>query len=294
MSSWKDAVIRATRGLREEKRLYLSAITSLSVAFLFVAAALLVDANLRNVAERWGQESRMSIYLETDAEAGDVAQLTAVLEALPETLSVEHVSSEAARRSFLEDASMASDFADLPSEAFPASVEITLSSATDSDRSAEIASRVGAFRAVTDVETYQGFFDKLQSLMAAGRGFTLFLALLVGLCVFVVISGTIRLALSRRRDEIEVLKLCGATDTFVRRPFVLEGAFQGLAAAGVAVGVLALVFALVRRDLNGSLAAVSGVEASFVHPIALLALLVAASFIGAVGSALSLRRYLSV
>ncbi|MBX3245674.1 MAG: permease-like cell division protein FtsX [Myxococcales bacterium] len=290
----KTLMSRAKRGLREELRLYLVAISSLSVAFLCVGGALLAVSNLSSIAERWGQSGRMTVFLRDGAQDGDVAQLRMVLESLPEVRDVEALSSAEARALFLAQSEVTADLAALPPEVFPASLEVTLRGGTDPARVEAIAGRVAQLRAVDDVETYRGFFDRLESLLAAGRGLAGMLALLVGLCVLAVIGNTIRLAVARRRDEIEVLKLCGATDSFVRGPFVVEGTFQGFASAVLAVLVLLLGFALLRGPLDQSISALTGTKAAFLEPWMLMALVLGGALIGAAGSALSLRRYLTV
>lgn len=290
----KTLMSRAKRGLREELRLYLVAISSLSVAFLCVGGALLAVSNLSSIAERWGQSGRMTVFLRDGAQDGDVAQLRMVLESLPEVRDVEALSSAEARALFLAQSEVTADLAALPPEVFPASLEVTLRGGTDPARVEAIAGRVAQLRAVDDVETYRGFFDRLESLLAAGRGLAGMLALLVGLCVLAVIGNTIRLAVARRRDEIEVLKLCGATDSFVRGPFVVEGTFQGFASAVLAVLVLLLGFALLRGPLDQSISALTGTKAAFLEPWMLMALVLGGALIGAACSALSLRRYLTV
>jgi len=290
----KSAITRAQRGFREEIRLYLVAVSSISVAFLCLAAALLAQANLRAVAERWGESSRMTVYLRDGASAEDVAQLQVVLSSLAEVGSVEHLTSEMARAQFLEQSDVGADLASLPVEAFPPSVEVTLRAGTSADRVSAIAARVTQFRGVSDVETYRGWFERLDSLLTAGRGVAGGLAVLVGLCVLAVISNTIRLAVARRREEIEVMKLCGATDGFVRGPFVLEGTFQGFVSAVLAVVVLMIGYFALRSDVDSTIVALTGGHSVFIEPWLLVALVVGGGGIGAAGSALSLRRYLSV
>ena len=287
-------VARARRGLREELRLYLVAVTSLSVAFLCVGGALLATTNLSRVAESWGESGRMSIYLRDGARDEDVTQLRMVLEGLPETTEVTSLTSQQARALFLEQAEVESDLAGLPAEVFPASIEVALAEGVPVQRADAIAERVGRFRAVSDVETYRSFFDRLGSLVTAGTNLATVLGLLVALCVFAVIGNTIRLAVARRRQEIEVMKLCGATDGFVRGPFVLEGTFQGAMSALLAVLALGAVFASMRGAIDASLADFMGSRAVFLDFWVLLALVVGGGIIGAAGSALSLRRYLAV
>lgn len=290
---WKSTWARARRGWREELRLYLVAISSLSVAFVCVGGALLAVTNLDAMAARWGESGRLSVYLADGAATEDVARIRTVLDALPEVAEVEQLSADQARAIFLEQ-SGGSDLDALPAEVFPASLEVELAAGTSRARVDEIGESVAALGAVTDVETYSGFFERLDGLLSAGRGLAGALAFLVGLCVLAVIGNTIRLAVARRRDEIEVMKLCGATDSFVRRPFVIEGTLQGVLSAGVSLIVLFAGFLILRGHLDASVAALAGMRASFLQMPIVVGMLLGGALIGAAGSALSLRRYLTV
>src|SRR5690606_7685560 len=105
-----------------------------------------------------------------------------------------------------------------------------------------LAARIGALEGVSDVESYRGWFERLASLLTAGRIFALVVAVLVGFCVFAVVGNTIRLSVARRRREIEVMKLCGATHSFVRGPFILEGIVQSVLASLLAIVALTIGF----------------------------------------------------
>lgn len=290
----KSAMTRARRGLREERRLYVVAVSSLAVAFLCLGAALLGVANLDSAAERWGQSGRLTIYLKEGASSQDTAQLRVVLEGLSEVSQVQHVSSDMARTLFLEQSDVDAAFEALPAEAFPPSLEVALHRSVSRERAEAISARIINFRAVDDVETYRGWFEKLDDLLIAGKGIATGLALLVCFCVLAVISNTIRLAVARRRGEIEVMKLCGATNSFVRGPFVLEGVFQGFAAALISLLVLVTVFLLLRGNIDSTLAALTGNRLVFLDLWVVLLLLLGGAAAGALGSAVSVRRYLMV
>lgn len=292
--SLKTAIIRARRGLRDDLRLYLVAVSSLAVAFLCLGVALLAVANLSAVAQRWGSSGRMSIYLVDGAQAKDVEQLRTVVAGLSEVRSVEYLTSDKARQRFLDHAEIDEDLSALPADVFPASLEVQLREGVPVQRVEAIAHRIGRLGAVQDVQTYRGWFEKLDSLLTAGRGIAAGLAVLVLVCVVAVVGNTIRLAVAGRREEIEVMKLCGATDSFVRRPFVLEGAFQGLLAAAIALALLLVGFLLMRGAVDGTVATLTGVRAVFLNPIVAMMLVAGGACIGALGSALSLRRYLAV
>src|SRR4030095_6324889 len=99
------------------------------------------------------------------------------------------------------------------------------------------------------------------------------LAVLVAFCVFAVVGNTIRLAVASRSGEIEVMKLCGATDGVVRRPFVIEGTLQGLFAGVLSIVLLFISFSLFRSELNATLAAILGVRTYFLDVWATLAII---------------------
>lgn len=290
----KSAISRARRGLREEIRLYLVAIVSLSIAFLCLGGSLLAVQNLSKLSDAWSRAGRMTVYLSDDAREEDIAQLRVILEGLAEVDRADYVSSEQARAQFLEQSDVGADLASLPAEVFPSSLEVTLLPGIAQQRADAIAARVKSFRGVSDVETYRGFFVRMHSLLRAGRAVAAGVALLVGFCVLAVIANTIRLAVARRKSEIEVMKLCGATDGFVRGPFLLEGVFQGFVSAFFAVMVLMVGYLVLRQDFDATLAALTGVRVTFLSPFTLVGLLLGGAAVGAVGSAISLRRYLAV
>lgn len=290
----KMAMSRAGRGLRDDLRLYLVATSSLTVAFLCLASAVLAIANLSELADRWGETRRLTVYLVDGARTSDVEQLRAIVEGLPEVASVEHVTAAQAREQFMEQADLEGDLGDLPADVFPASLEVALRGDVPVARVSDIASRIDRFGAVDEVESYSGWFTRLEALLTAGRAVAIALCMLVILCVLAVVGNTIRLAVAGRRDEIEVLKLCGATHGFVRNPFVIEGAAQGFVAALFALVLLLAAYLFLRGQIDQTVAALGGMRLVFLDPLAMLALLLGGAATGAAGSALSLRRYLTV
>jgi cell division transport system permease protein len=290
---WKSAVARAGRSVREDGRLYLVAVGSLSVAFLCLATALLTIANLGRIADAWGSTAHVTLYLVDGADAAAVDQLRLLLEGVDGVDEVAHLTPTEARAELLaaqEDPALEG----LAPELFPASLEVRLAAGTPRARLEELARRVEPFPVVDDVETYSEVHGSFETLLTAGRAASGVLAALVVLCVFFVVASTIRLAIAGRRREIEVLKLCGASNGFVQGPFLLEGAVQGLISAVLAVAVLGGTYAFLHDPVAGSLGALAGVRPSFLHPGLVVGLLAAGGLVGAAGSYLSLRRYLAV
>ena len=290
----RTAVTRAKRGFRDDLRLHVWAIASLVVAFLCLEAALLSVQNVARLAESWRGAQHLTVYLKDTAQPGDVAQLRLVLESLQEAQSVQHVSPEQARKEFATQIDMNIASGGLPLDAFPASLTLSRSSTSSEARATEIAERVRRFGPVEEVETYRDFYAQMGSVLAAGRSAVGLLALLVAVCVLAIIGNTIRLAVLNRRREIEVLKLCGATDGYVRSPFLIEGAVQAPAAATAALVLLTIVYFAARGQVESALSAVTTMRTAFLEPLIVLAVIGGAALLGAIGSALSLRRYLNV
>lgn len=287
-------VARAKRGIREDLTLYVVTVASLTVAFVALGTALLGVTNLSAIRAHWGQSHRLTVYLREEAPPDDVHQLSAVLEGLPSVERMEHLTPALARERFLEDSSIDTDLAELPPDVFPASLEVRFRAQASEARMQQVAERVRKFSAVDEVETYQGWFARLASLIDAGETIASMLSLMVLICVVSVVGNTIRLAVANRREEIEVLKMCGATDGFVRGPLVVEGALQGALAAGASLVLLSAGFGLLQGELDALLVPLSGLRTSFLPLWMIASLLIGGTLAGAVGSAVSVRRYLTV
>ena len=291
----KGIYARARRGVRDDVKLYLVAVSSLTVAFLCLATALLGVANLSELADHWGRTHRMTVYLHDGAPAAEVAQLTSTLSALPEVERAQYASAELAREQFLRGSAAASELRDLPQSAFPASIEVSFVQKASDRQIEEAAQKVILQRAIVeDVDTYRSWFQRVGALVAAGRAVAVGLGVLVLLCVLAVVANTIRLAVANRKEEIEVLKMCGATNAFVRAPFVLEGTLQGFFAALLALGLLLCAYLLLRERVDATLHTFAGMQLVFLPPLMALGLLAGGASVGALGSAWSVRRYISV
>lgn len=282
---------RAARGMREEAKLHIVSVSSLTIAFLCLGVVLLFLANVSSLASSFERAGRVTVFLRDGARAAEVEELVSTLSGLPGVVSVAHVSAAEARQQFLEDARLGAGFESLPPEAFPASIEVELEGGVEPTAIAERVARLGI---VEDVETYRGWFEQLRGVVLAARALSVGLSVLVLLCVLFVVGNTIRLVVAGRRDEIEVMKLCGASDRFVRDPFIVEGAAQGSVAALAALVALLTTFLLVRGSIDAMIEPLAGIRAVFLHPAVALGVVLAGGLVGGIGSALSLRRHLTV
>lgn len=280
---------RAWRATTADLRLHVLSVFSVAVAFVCLAAALLVVVNIDAVRQRWEQSGRASVYLRSDATSQQVEKVRAALSATPGVGGVRFVSSEEARREVL-GASNDDVLTALPPEAFPASLEFELQDDAASERIAQLSEQLRALPYVEAVETYEAWGERLKSLLSGGVSAALLLLGVVLLAVISVVSSTMRMALQRRSAEVEVLKMVGATDGYVRGPFVVEGAMQGAVGAAAAVGILGCIHVIIRSSFDGALGTLLGASPSFLPWTACVALVLLGAIIGAATAAVSLRQ----
>jgi cell division transport system permease protein len=278
-----------------EWRLHALSVFSLAVAFVCLGAALLVLTNLRAIEERWAHAGRASIYLKDDAAPQDVESLKVALTNVPGVVGVRYVSPGQARAEFgQKEAGAKNELAALPVEAFPASIEVEVRPDLDDQEIASIVGKLRQLPAVDDVETYQAWTERLSRLIRGGVTAAALLALVVFASVLAVVGSTIRLALQRRRTEVEVLKLVGATDRFVKGPFLVEGMSQGALGATGAIGLLAALFFVVRGRLDTELASLIGIQPSFLPWYVAVGMVGVGMVLGMVAAMLGLRRLVAV
>lgn len=280
---------RALKGLRQQLGTQMLSVATVALALFCMAGALLVLENAGAMVRRWGSPVKVTVFLAEGASVDQVDGLRRALAALPEVEDARYVSSAEARQSL--SAGGDNTVGAAPVELFPATIELRLvPSAVTAERVASVAARVRRIPMVAEVETYRGFTERLRGLLAGGRAAAGVVALGVLLCVLAVVSNTVRMSLAARLREIEVLRLVGATRSYIRGPFLIEGAMLGAAGAVVAVLVLAVVFAAMRSQFEMSLGTVLGLHPVFLPARVLAMLVVGGGMLGALGSAAALRR----
>jgi len=278
-----------------EWRLQALSIFSLAVSFVCLGAALLVLTNLRSIEDRWAHVGRASIYLKDSASVQDVEALAQTLRTVQGVTHVRYVSSANAHAEFgRRELASKPELASLGVEAFPSSLEVDMQSELSDADVSDIVGKLRLLPSVDDVETYQAWTSRLARLIRGGFAAAALVAVVVFASVLAVVGATIRFALQRRKTEIEVLRLVGATEGFIRAPFLIEGSAQGAFGAAAAVMMLAIVFGIVRSRLDSELVAVIGIEPAFLPWPLMVGLVAVGGALGMLAALLGLRRLVTV
>ena len=236
---WREALLsfKRTRAL--------SALSVTTIAFalfvtgLFGLVALNLRGAIRDVAER--VEIVAFVYRGTTSQTLSVAMQD--IAAFPEVLDVSYVSEdEALKRAKQELVEFQQAYQDLEVNPLPPSIEITLKPEfRDAAHAGLVAERLQGFEFVEDVRYGRDWVQRLDTLRNLAGLVGLAFGLAFALVSVVIIGVTIRMTVLQRAREIQIMRLVGATDWFIRGPFLLEGAVKGLLGGMVALLLCAAV-----------------------------------------------------
>ncbi|HJU72865.1 MAG TPA: permease-like cell division protein FtsX [Gemmatimonadaceae bacterium] len=278
----KLAMREAMIGFRRAPLLSALSVTTIGFSLFAFGLFSLVAHNLRNTLK--DVESRVEIraFIAEGSAVEPVADAMGVVGDYPEVLRVEYVSPEQALERAKRDLG---EFQDVFEGNFlPGSLDIRLREGyRDPATVRRIADSLRTLPFVDDVRYGEEWVDKLYRIrnIAAASGVVLGLAF-AGVAV-IIIGATIRMAVLARSREISIMRLVGATDSFIRRPFLIEGFLKGILG-----GVLALLFTWVASSLISR----AFIQTDF-FPVSLAALgVLGGAVIGVLGSALSVGRHL--
>ena len=229
---------RAWQGFWRNALMSLAATLTMVLMLLLLAGFFILQNVLLASLSYVEQKVEVVAYVENTATQGQVGELVAKIDAMPETASVEFVSRDEALRRFRETQA-AQGREDLTKylEANPlyASINVKLTAPGDLD------TVVAALRdepIVRNVLNIEALVDRVVTVTTFVRTAGVAMVAIVGLIVLFIIVNTIRLAVVARAEEIEIMRLVGASDAFIRWPFVFEGALVGLFGALITLGLL--------------------------------------------------------
>jgi cell division transport system permease protein len=235
---------RATGGIKQRPMLHLFSTLTLAAAFLSFAATLTVAQNLNSLIDGWVGNSEMTVYLKSDTSEANLEKLRIAISEINGVDNVISTTSQEAREQFSKDLdAFSKNSVVLPQAAFPASIDIHLSNnfAQSPSKRHNLASRLTKVNMVEEVELYDDWFTRLSAMSTMGKTAAWGLGILAAIVAILVVAGTVRQGVTARRREISVMRFVGATDHYVRMPFLLEGAMEATIAMGIALVSLSYI-----------------------------------------------------
>jgi cell division transport system permease protein len=293
-----DYIARETgKNLFRNISLTLASMVTVAVSLSLVGSALLLRQGVQNATARWEGGIEFIVFVNPEAEAAQEQAVRDALEASPSVEAWHYVTQEEAYEEFVELFARTPEMIDAVSpEILPPSFRVV---PVDPDADAiralgsQFENRPGVYRVVFA-------FEAVQTLQQLSRLMSLGILVVAGFLLFasgLLILNTIRMAMFARRREIEVMKLVGATNWFIRIPFMLEGLIQGVVGAAIAVGSVVVLnnFFETRLQNAETFQVLQGFVVSTNELIGTsVFILLIGMAVGAVGSGIAVSRFLDV
>ena len=287
------SVVRAWQGFWRNAMMSLAATATVILMLALLAALFIVISGLNAGLEFIESKVAVTARLEDNLTEQRLERLIAEVEAMRGVDTVDYVSPQEAMDRLEESYREIGRELDLGDPDSPitlfASLEISL---TDPNASGEVSAALSENSAVERVLTKQAEYATLLGVINVIRNVGIAIILLVGLTVLFMIINTIRIAVYSRAGEIEIMRLVGASDSFIRWPFILEGILCGLLGALVTIFLVAAVWDPIQPAMVQVFQMPTAVSTRFLTTLSLLLLTVGLG-VGALGSWISVRSYLA-
>ena len=294
MSRTSSSILRAVGNLRQSW--LVSTITTgiISISLFLVGGYLIILKNLDTVIAGLRTEVEITIYLRDGFPTADINALHDRLSGFTEVESVIFISKEDALGEFSRMLGEKTEFLEgLDDSPIPASLRVRPGTEyRNTDGVNGILAGIGDDPLIEDVHFGREWLGRLESLTGILNIGAVFLGGLLSLAAVFIISNTIKLTVLARRDELEIMRLVGATEMFIRTPFLIEGLIQGFIGSAISIGLLTAVHAFASSRLSAAVGEIVGLShIQFLPWAAVAGILLGGMVIGGFGSMASVGRF---
>lgn len=269
-----------------------ASVSAVTVTLLLVGVFVLIMMNLNKVADDLENDVEIKSFVSLEADEASVTEMETAINSMSGVESVNFSTKED------ELSDLVLDFGDefsLFEQSNPL-LDVFYVKATEPQQTENVAKEISQLEGIEEVKYGEGKIEKLFSFLNTGRNVGLVLILALLFTAMFLISNTIRITIIARRHEIEIMKLVGATNWFVRIPFILEGMWLGLLGSIIPIGLVVALYYNITEfatpKLSGEMIQLLDF-APFIYQVSALILLMGV-FIGVWGSFMSIRKFLRV
>ena len=284
---------RAVEDFRNNRLLNIITLLTISLSILIVSAFILFFINTNEIMNFWKKGVRVMAYLKPDLADSSLTDLTRRIQSISGVETVRFISKKEAftqlKAQMKRQASLLDNLGENP---LPDAFEIRMNVATQTwDKVEFLAAEIEALDEVEEVEYGQRWLGRYTHI------FDLFKLTGYAMCgiffmaaVFIV-ANTIRLVIYSRRDDIEIMRLVGAAERFIKIPFYFQGLLQGALGAGIGLAILFFAYLAIVSNIDQGW--FSGLfQIRFLSPLMSGAIILLSMLVGWFGSYLSLKQYL--
>jgi cell division transport system permease protein len=283
----------AFSSLKHNGLMSIASVSTVALSLLILGMFLIMVLNLNHMASTLESQVQISVYLQDGLNDRDTREIGTRITKIPGVVQVNFVSKDQALTRFKQRLgeqqgilTVLGDTNPLP-DAFEVKVD-------KPENVKPVAQAAGKLKGVENARFGQEIIEQLFALTRMIRLFGLALIVFLALAALFIISNTIRITVFARRKEIGIMKYVGATDAFIRWPFLIEGMILGSAGALIAVFLLIEAYTVLTAQIYQKLLFLPLIpKYPFLTYVSIL-LVIAGTVIGALGSTISLRRFMKV
>lgn len=288
---------RASQNIRQDVFINLVTISTIAVTLLILSSFWLCFLNLNSFLQKWGEKIQITAYLDEGISPEQLKELKETVLKIKGVKELSFVSKDQALKLFREQLGGQDGLLDgLSSNPLPASWEIQLQKDfQNSERAEEIIGRLKNFKEINDLQYGQRWVERFSTFLNFIRLTAFFVGGVLVLATIFIVSNTIKLSVYARKEEIEIMKLVGAADWFVKVPFFIGGILQGLLGASISMVILYGFYKFLTHEFSPMLSLSLGTGGlTFLPGNHIYWILLGGMFLGFVGSLTSLGRYLRI
>ena len=284
---------RAIDDIFKNRFLNLVTIITIALSILITSAFILFFINTSEIINSWKKGLRIMAYLKPGVSSTDLAYLKQAIKSLNGVQKLRFVpKSEALSQLKTQMHHQASLLENLTENPLPDSIEIRMTATAASwQRIASLAAQVEKLTQIHEVEYGQRWIGRFIHLFNLFRLAGYAMGALFFMAAIFIVANTIRLVIYSRREEVEIMRLVGATDSFIKIPFYFEGLIQGALGAIMGLGILYLSFYFIATNVEQEF--LPGIfQLSFIPPAILCEILLGSMLVGWLGCYISLKQFL--
>ncbi len=286
----------AFRSIRKNYLMTFASVFVLMACMLIIGSAYLCSANIAAFMDSLGEKNEIVAYIDDEVEESNFSSIKEEIEAIEYVESVEFVTKDDAlaeyQKQFDEDSSYLSWFY---GDENPLRNEFRIT--VDEKALIEfenVSAQVASIEGIANISDSQEVVNVLLSAKKVMDVLSFWIMVILALVSWFIVSNTIKLAMHNRRHEINIMKYVGATNAFIRTPFVLEGMIIGLCAAAASFAVQWIIYVYLLQPLVADLSFISTVPFASLSPMIMIYFGGIGLLVGLVGSAFSINKYLRV
>ena len=287
-------IAQGFKGLAANSLMTLASVGTVAASLFLFGFFIILGSNLNHIADQVREQCEINVYLPKEADRDAVRRIGSELAKINGVKDIRLYTKEERFKNYKESIYAGqTEVIDALKEDNPLRDAYILE-LEDVEKADEVAAAAGKVKGIEEVKNSQYIFKKIISITNAIRHASIWLVVILAVVSLFIISNTIKLGMFSRRKEINIMKFVGATNWFIRLPFMIEGLLLGILGAALSAGIIILSYRAALPNITEFMGTLKLLDAAEISNIILVSFGALGAGIGVVGSYMSIRKHLHV